>query len=164
MMTDKDGGKKRRQMLEGMDLGLLGESAGPAVRHLRNLLTARILAVFEPYGLRSGTHSTMALIAANPGCSQSEIARNLGTDKSLVVAIVDDLEKRGLAARQRSTHDRRRNALVLTDEGQALLLELDERGRSVERPIREALSADEFEQLIHLTRRAIDALMASEAG
>ncbi len=162
-MTGDGDGKKRRQMLDGMDLGLLGDSAGPAIRHLRNLLTSRILAVFEPYGLRSGTHSTMALIAANPGCSQSEIARNLGTDKSIVVAIVDDLEKRELAARQRSTEDRRRNALILTDKGRELLVELDDRGRSVELPIREALSPEEFEQLIHLTRRAIDALITSEA-
>lgn len=151
-------------MLEGMDLGLLGDSVGPAIRHLRNLLTSRILTAFEPYKLRSGTHSTMALIAANPGCSQSDIARNLATDKSIIVAIVDDLEKGGLAARQRSTRDRRRNALVLTDKGRALLTELDNLGRSVESPIREALSPQEYEQLIRLTRRAIDALMATEAS
>jgi len=163
-MAEAGGGKKRQQMLDGMDLGLLGDSVGPAIRHLRNLLTSRILAVFEPYGLRSGTHSTMALIGANPGCSQSEIARNLGTDKSIVVAIVDDLEKRDLAARQRSTEDRRRNALILTDKGQELLVELDNLGRSVELPIRAVLSPEEFDQLIHLTRRAIDAMMAEEAG
>ena len=161
-MVEVGGEKKRQQMLDGMDLGLLGDSIGPAVRHLRNLLTSRIVAAFEPYGLRSGSHSTMALVAANPGCSQSEIARNIGTDKSIVVAIVDDLEKQGLAERQRSTEDRRRNALVLTDKGRALMLELDNLGRSVESPIREALSPEEVAQLIHLARRAIDALMASE--
>ncbi len=155
---DKAGG----QALDGMDLGLLGESIGPAVRHLRNLLTSRIVAAFEPYGLRSGSHSTMALIAANPGCSQSEIARNIGTDKSIVVAIVDDLEKNGLAERQRSTEDRRRNVLNLTEKGRKLMLELDTLGRSVELPIRAALSPEEVEQLINLTRRAVDALMASE--
>lgn len=161
-MAGVSGETKRQQMLDGMDLGLLGDSIGPAVRHLRNLLTSRIVAAFEPYGLRSGSHSTMALVAANPGCSQSEIARNIGTDKSIVVAIVDDLEKQGLAERQRSTEDRRRNALVLTDKGRALMLELDNLGRSVEAPIREALSPEEVAQLIHLARRAIDALMASE--
>lgn len=150
------------QTLEGMDLGLLGESIGPAVRHLRNLLTSRIVAAFEPYGLRSGSHSTMALIAANPGCSQSEIARNIGTDKSIVVAIVDDLEKNGLAERQRSTEDRRRNVLTLTEKGRALLMELDGVGRAVEQPIREVLSPAEVTQLIHLTRRAVDALMVTE--
>ena len=151
------------QTLEGMDLGLLGESIGPAVRHLRNLLTSRIVAAFEPYGLRSGSHSTMALIAANPGCSQSEIARNIGTDKSIVVAIVDDLERRGLAERQRSTEDRRRNALTLTPAGHELMAEMDRIGREVEGPIRQALTPTELTQLISLSRRAVDALMATES-
>jgi len=104
----------------------------------------------------------MALIAANPGCSQSDIARNIGTDKSIVVAIVDDLEKNGLAERRRSTEDRRRNILTLTDKGSELMLELDSMGRTVEQPIRDALSPREVQQLIDLTRRAVDALMASE--
>lgn len=149
---------------EVVDLGMLDESIGPAVRLLRNLLSSRIVAAFEPFGLRSGTFSTMALIAANPGCSQSEIARHIGTDKSIVVAIVDDLERKGLAARRRSTEDRRRNALTLTDEGSRVMAELGRLGREVESPIRAALSQREVEQLIQLTRRAVDALMATEPG
>lgn len=154
--------KSGDQLVEGMDFGLLGASIGPGVRHLRNLLTSRIVAAFEPFGLRSGSHSTMALIAANPGCSQSEIARNIGTDKSIVVAIVDDLEKGGLAERRRSTEDRRRNILTLTDKGTQLMLQLDGIARTVEQPIRDALSPREVQQLIDLTRRAVDALMVSE--
>jgi len=149
---------------EEMDLGLLGESIGPATRLLRNLLSSRIVHAFEPFGLRSGTFSTMALIAANPGCSQSEIARHIGTDKSIVVAIVDDLERKGLAERRRSTQDRRRNALTLTEEGLRVMQDLDRIGRDVEAPIREALSVQEVAQLIQLTRRAVDALMATEQG
>jgi len=145
-----------------MDWGLLGESVGPAVRLLRNILTTRIVAAYERFGLRSGSFSTMALIAANPGCSQSEIAREIGSDKSIVVALVDDLEKRGLAQRARSTQDRRRNVLTLTDKGRALMDEINAAARSVEAPIREALSPGEWTTLIRLTRRAVDALMAAE--
>ncbi|BAK65401.1 MarR family transcriptional regulator [Sphingobium sp. SYK-6] len=144
----------------GMNRGMLGESIGPTIRLLRNMLTTRIVAAFEPFGLRSGTFSTMALIAANPGCSQTEIAREIGTDKSIVVAIVDDLEKRGLAERQRSTQDRRRNALRLTGAGEAVMADLAALGRQIEQPIRAALSEAEVTQLITLSRRAVDALMA----
>jgi DNA-binding MarR family transcriptional regulator len=147
---------------DGIDLGLLGDSVGPAIRLLRNFLSSRIVAAFEPFGLRSGTFSTMALIAANPGCSQSDIARHIGTDKSIVVAIVDDLERRGLAERQRSTEDRRRNALTLTPAGHELMAEMDRIGREVEGPIRQALTPAELTQLISLSRRAVDALMATE--
>lgn len=152
------------QVTEDLKLGLLGESVGPGVRQLRNLLTSRIIAAYEPFGLRSGSHSTMALIAANPGCSQSEIARNIGMDKSIVVAIVDDLERNSLAERRRSIEDRRRNVLNLTEKGRALMMELDRLARSVEQPIRNALSPDEMETLILLTRRAVDALAATEPG
>jgi DNA-binding MarR family transcriptional regulator len=145
-----------------MGLGLLGDSIGPAIRLLRNVLASRIVAAFEPFGLRTGTFSTMALIAANPGCSQSEIARHIGTDKSIVVAIVDDLERKGLAERRRSTADRRRNALTLTEQGHAVMMEMDRIGREIEKPIRGALAPAEVDQLIRLTRRAVDALMAAE--
>jgi len=149
---------------EGMDPGLLGDSVGPSVRLLRNLLTTRIVTAFEPFGLRSGTFSTMALIAANPGCSQSDIAKNIGTDKSIVVAIVDDLERRGLAERKRSTQDRRRNTLTVTQAGHDLMTQLHGLGRAMEQPIRDALSPEEVTQLIALTRRAVDAMMATESA
>lgn len=145
--------------LDGIDPGLLGTSVGPSIRVLRNLLASRIVSAFEPFGLRSGTFSTMALISANPGCSQSDIARNVATDKSIVVAIIDDLEKRGLAERQRSSEDRRRNALTLTQKGQDMMMELDRIAREVEAPIRTALSAEEFDQLIALASRAGAAIM-----
>jgi hypothetical protein len=53
--------------IEASNFGLLRDSIGPAIRLLRNLLSSRIVAAFEPFGLRSGTFSTMAPIAANPG-------------------------------------------------------------------------------------------------
>jgi len=145
----------------GMDLGLLGENVGPTARLLRNILTSRIMTAFEAFGLRSGTFSTMALIAANPGCAQADIAREIAIDKSIVVAIVDDLERGGLAARKRSTEDRRRNTLVLTEKGQALMDELNGIAREVEAPLRDALSARELQTLVSLMRRAVDALAAA---
>lgn len=151
-----------RHVADGMDLGLLGQSVGASARLLRNLLASRIVAVFEPYGLRSGTFSALALIDANPGCSQSEIAQQVGVDKSIVVAILDDLERKGLAGRTRSPQDRRRNALTLTDKGRALLQEMATIGFQVERPIRDALSTEEVTQLIALNRRAFAALAAVE--
>jgi DNA-binding MarR family transcriptional regulator len=149
-------------LLDVMDLGLLSESIGPAIRLLRNVLSSRILQAFEPYGMRSGTFSTMALIAANPGCSQSEIARQIGTDKSIVVAIVDDLERKGYAERHRSTEDRRRNALTLTAKGEETMQTLNRIGRDIEQPIRDALSPAEFTKFISLARRSVDALLAAD--
>jgi DNA-binding MarR family transcriptional regulator len=152
------------QALAGVDLGVLASRLGPVVRLLRNHLSSRIMQAFEPFGLRTGSFSTMALIAANPGCSQTDIARQTGVDKSVVVALVDALEARGLAARMRSTSDRRRNVLSLTPAGQAQLIEMHEIALAVEAPIRAALSEAEIETLIELNRRSLQALVASDAG
>jgi DNA-binding MarR family transcriptional regulator len=145
-----------------LDWGLLSWGVGTTVRLLRNELTPRIIAAYEPFELRNGALSTMVLIKANPGCSQSEMARELGMDDSAMVAIIDELEKRGLAVRSRSTADRRRNMLSLTDEGEKLMLAMLECAKRVERPITEALSDEERETLIHLLRRAYAAIVTSD--
>lgn len=155
---------RRDHALEGVDLGALADCVGPVVRLLRNHLAARILQAFEPFGLRTGSFSAMALIAANPGCAQSNIAREIGLDKSVVVALVDALEARGLAERMRSTCDRRRNALTLTPAGHALLQEMKTIALKVEQPVRQALTAEEMKTLIHLNRKALQALVASDDG
>lgn len=156
--------KQRDHTLEGVDLGVLAGSLGPVVRLLRNHLASRIMEAFEPYELRTGSFSTMALIAANPGCSQSDIARETGVDKSVVVALVDALEARGLAERSKSSRDRRRNSLNLTQKGVELLHEMNQIALQVEKPIRSALAADEVETLIHLNRKALQALVESDPG
>jgi len=163
-MAEEETMEWRRAEAGAMALGMIGESVGPAVRLLRNILTARIAAAFEPFGLRQGSFSTLALIGANPGCSQADIVREIAMDKSLVVGILDDLERRGLARRERSAEDRRRNRLFLTDAGAACARDLRDIADTVEDPIRAALSPAEMEALVRLTRRAVDALQASEPG
>lgn len=145
-------------------MGVLALAVGPVVRLLRNQLAARIVYSFAPFGLRAGSFSSMALIAANPGCSQSDVARETGIDKSVVVAIVDVLEARGLARRERSRQDRRRNALYLTEAGHALLADMHGAGMAMEQPIREALTREEFETLLALNRKALNAMMATEGS
>ncbi|MEI9963967.1 MAG: MarR family winged helix-turn-helix transcriptional regulator [Caulobacteraceae bacterium] len=132
------------------------------MRLVRNLLAARVMAALAPFGLRSGAFSTMALIAANPGCSQAELGQELAMDKSAVNAILDELEAKGLAVRVRSAEDRRRHALTLTAEGERRMREMHRVSSAVEQPIREALSPAELEQLLRLLERAQRALLADE--
>ena len=154
--------KQRDHALDGVDLGVLAGALGPVVRLLRNHLASRIVEAFGPYDLRTGSFSTMALIAANSGCAQSDIARETGVDKSVVVALVDALEQKGLAARTRSPHDRRRNALTLTEKGHALLHEMHQIALAVEKPVRDVLTPEEMETLVSLNRKALQALVGSE--
>lgn len=145
-----------------LDPGLTGGYLGPKLRVLWNLLSARMAVVLAPYGLRSGAYSTMALIMANPGCSQNQLARALCMDKSAVVAILDDLEERGIAMRVRPPNDRRRHALQLTKEGEELMRRMAGPASLPGKPIRDSFSKAEMDQLLTLLDRAYDALAAAE--
>lgn len=138
--------------------GLLEGSVGPRARLLRNMLTARSIAVSAPHGLPTGTLTVLALIAANPGSSQSALAARAGLSNSALVGIVDQLERRGLAGRDRSTSDRRRNRVTVTPEGERAMQELFAAVTVEEAPIREALGDRDMAALLALLDRAIAAL------
>lgn len=147
--------------LEPVRAGSLASFLGPTVRVLWNVLSARMVSALAPFGLRSGAFSTMSLISERPGCSQNELSRALGIDKSALVALLDELETNGLARRVRSTSDRRRHALTLTSEGEALMARMREPVAAVGQPIREALTPAEMDQLLRLLERAHRALVES---
>ena len=138
--------------------GITETYLGPRVRVLWNLLSARMLGALEPFGLKTGAFSTLALIAANPGCSQTDLARALNMDKSAVVTIIDELEQRGLARRVRSPEDRRRHALVVTEAALALMDQMQDAVSKVGRPIRQAMTPEEYRQLLSLLERSYKAL------
>jgi DNA-binding MarR family transcriptional regulator len=138
--------------------GITQHFLGPRVRVLWNLLSARMLEALEPFGLKTGAFSTLALIAANPGCSQTALARALGMDKSAIVPMIDELEQRGLARRVRSSEDRRRHALEVTGAAQTLIDQMHGAVAAVGAPIREAMTPEEYRQLLSLLERSYRAL------
>lgn len=139
--------------------GHLANRVGYRTRLMQSVLAERVVSGFNPYQLRPGSFTTMALMAANPGCSQIELANAGGLDKSAIVAILDDLEEKGLAVRGRSKEDRRRNALFLTNRGEEMAERMAEVALDSERPVREALSPEELKQLLDLLDRAYLALI-----
>ena len=110
-------------------LGRLGSHLGFRLKRVQNQLARDFATRIKPWGLRSGMYSSLEIIAANPGISQAVLSTTVGLDKSAVVPMVDDLERRGWVTRTRSQSDRRRNHLSITEEGRreldALTAELD---------------------------------------
>jgi DNA-binding MarR family transcriptional regulator len=141
-----------------LDWGVLAGSVGPRVRLLRNVLSARSIAVSAPQGLPTGSLTVLALVAANPGSSQTALARRAGINKSALVGIIDQLEQRGLLARAVSEADRRRNDLRVTSEGERAIASLFAPVNAEESAIREALGPRDLAQLLALLDRAIAAL------
>jgi DNA-binding MarR family transcriptional regulator len=136
-----------------MELGVLAGRLAYYVRRINHQIGSRVSARFQSYGLKPGAFTTMALISANPGCSQVDIARVSDLDKTALVAIVDELETRGLAIRGRSVSDRRRNTLTLSPEGQRLVDEMFALANEVEDPFRDELTAAERTILFSLLER-----------
>jgi DNA-binding MarR family transcriptional regulator len=92
-------------------------------------------------------------LAANEGQSQQALSRALGLHRSAVVALVDDLEQRGLAERRRDPHDRRAYTLYLTPAGGEMLADLGRVAEEHEAELLIALSASDRRQLISLMQR-----------
>ena len=94
------------------------------MRRVQTQLSANFATATAHYGIRAGLFSSLALIEANPGISQQELSSTVGLDKSITVQIVDELERRGWAKRERSTVDRRRHALMVQPAGEKTLDDL----------------------------------------
>lgn len=74
-----------------------------------------------PLQLRARHFNVMAMAANDVTLSQQDLSGLLGLDPTIMVALVDDLEGKGLLRRQRSQKDRRRYVLQLTPAGQRTL-------------------------------------------
>ncbi|MBN9107592.1 MAG: winged helix-turn-helix transcriptional regulator [Pseudonocardia sp.] len=98
-------------------------------------------------------------VAAAPGQSQQALAKVLGTPPSRLVALVDQLDERGLVERRRNPADRRLHALHVTSAGEKLLRRIAEVGRAHDDAVCAALDDDE-----RATLRALLGRIADEQG
>ena len=138
-----------------LDLGRLAPLLG---FHLR-MASAAIARDFADHlgalDLTQKQYAVLELVFANPGASQVDLARTLGTDRATMMALVDRLEGRGLIARQPSPRDRRRQDLQLTTEGVALLAEARRRIARHERRFKARLGADDTAHLLAVLGRLV---------
>ncbi|MFB9644354.1 MarR family winged helix-turn-helix transcriptional regulator [Microbacterium terregens] len=84
------------------------------------LSLAGVHAALAEYDLRVRSYSVLAIAAEGSRPSQRELSEFLRLDPSQIVALVDDLESRGLVRREPDPQDRRANVLVATDGGREL--------------------------------------------
>jgi DNA-binding MarR family transcriptional regulator len=122
------------------------------------MLNGASISVSEPFDLPTGSLTVMALVSANPGRSQADLAARAGITSPSLVGIIDDLEQRGLLKRERSSTDRRRNMLVLTAKGEKQMTDLFATVTEIEKPIRDALGPKDVARLAELLDRAVEAV------
>ena len=79
----------------------------------------------------------------------------MAVDRTTMVALIDELQDKGLVLRRQDPGDRRKNAVELTDAGRGALRQADEAADEVEQAFLAPLTAGEAEQF----RRALQALV-----
>lgn len=71
----------------------------------------------EPAGISPREWAALSCLDEQPGRSQREVADLLGVDRTTMVALVDQLQAKGLVTRHSQSDDRRKNAVALTAAG-----------------------------------------------
>lgn len=95
----------------------MGEIVGYKLRRAQLFVFQDFIESFAKMKLRPAEFSVLVLIARTPGQKQTEIAGQLGIKRANFVALMDGLEKRGLAERRKAEGDKRSHSLHLTAEG-----------------------------------------------
>lgn len=136
-----------------IDYGLLPDLVGYQLRMAQ-------IALFKDFSqgpgeedVTPGLFGVLVIIEANPDLKQSELARATHLDRSTVVTVIDNLERRGLVERRVALHDRRSNAIRLTAAGTALLRKLKRQVSQHEKRLLENFSEAERASFIALLQK-----------
>ena len=119
-------------------------------------IKARVMQEFEEAGFSHYEYSVLAILGEGACEAQATIADLLAVDRSQLVGILDQLEKRGLVERMRDPNDRRRHTVSLTADGKRQFGKLKTIVRKVD--------ASVFEPLDEQGRKALQAALLAVAA
>lgn len=114
----------------------LSDVLGYELRRASVAVMAALDKALDPLGLRPSEASMLAVIGANPGCTQSDIARALRAQPANLVPLINNLVRTGAVER-------------VPGEGRTLRLFLTEAGRDLHARVRTAMAQHEA----RITRR-----------
>jgi DNA-binding MarR family transcriptional regulator len=106
-----------------------------------------------PFDLHPREFALLRAVGFQDGQSQQALGDRLQIPRSRMVAIVDELETRGLIERRPHPTDRRVHELHLTDTGRHLLEQAFQQAIAYEQQISSPLAPEEREQLLDLLER-----------
>jgi DNA-binding MarR family transcriptional regulator len=107
----------------------------------------------RPLGISPAHAGILRILEVSPAITQQALAKALGSAPSRLVALVDELESKGLIERQENETDRRRYALLLTSKGRSTLSSIGALVKEHQNELLAALSEAEKHQLTVLLMR-----------
>lgn len=108
-----------------------------------------------PHGPRG--YQVLAGAVHRSSRTQAELARQLGLDRTVMVYLVDDLERAGLVERLPDPNDRRSRLIRATAAGTARLAEVEAGVAEAEARLLSPLSPDDRSQLYSMLRQVVAA-------
>jgi len=114
---------------------------------LGRITTHRFTEALEPFGIRPRHVAALIELRDHGALSQQSLCGRLHVDPTNLVAILNELEERGLATRRRDPDDRRRHIVEVSKKGLAMIEKAAEVMDGVEGELLEGLDAGEREQL-----------------
>ena len=138
-----------------VEFGFLDEHIGFQIHLSRRAIWHSIRSRHRLDGgkLPSGYRTALTVIGLNPGIAPKRLAASLYLDPQATASILDRLEQDGFAIRQRSSTDKRRVELYLSDKGQAELDWIKARSDEQEAHLSRNLSTDERALLVEMLIR-----------
>jgi DNA-binding MarR family transcriptional regulator len=113
-------------------------------------------AILTPFELHPREFAVLRAVGFQEGQTQQALADRLQIPRSRMVAIVDELESRGLVERHPNPDDRRVRELFLAEEGRTLLGRAFAEAMAYEQQVGASLSPEERGKLLEMLARISD--------
>jgi DNA-binding MarR family transcriptional regulator len=139
-------------------LGDPSRRLGYLLKHAQLRFGELVGAALAPLGIDGRQWGALLCLDDQPRSSQAELARWLGIDRTTMVALIDDLETKGLVERRPHADDRRKNTVELTVAGCDIKRRAARLVDDCERRFLATLSERQAQQL----RRALELVITPE--
>ncbi|WP_255221388.1 MarR family winged helix-turn-helix transcriptional regulator [Rhodococcus wratislaviensis] len=127
---------------------------GAHLDHLARRMRLHAERVLDPLGLRPRHLVALTVLRDRSGITQQALSATLMLDRANIVGLLNDLEGAGLVERIRSTLDRRRHLVQLTEAGASRLATAECALAAAEDEVLSALDHAQREQLYSLLQQA----------
>jgi DNA-binding MarR family transcriptional regulator len=139
------------------------ESLGYLIRRLNNLVMPRAEALFDDAGFTFSQWAVLMAVRDGVASRCADLARMMEHDAGATTRLIDQMVKRGLIRRRRSTTDRRVVHLEITPAGKAVTKTLIPRIVNFWNSVLEDFTAQEFAQLVAFLTRLAERVEAQSA-
>jgi DNA-binding MarR family transcriptional regulator len=123
-------------------------------------ITARLIKAERPllaaHSLSMWGYVVLCELARGPAGTQADLAKSIGHDKTRLIGLLDELERRKLITRDFDPADRRARKVALTPQGRTLQMRAQADIRAMEEEILGALDSSQRDALLGALPRLIN--------